>query len=365
MKLRPVRLLLFSLVVLLCACLPAETTTDPCADAGVAAPTTLVSGRAMKNLAVTADALVYVDTEGRGTLRRASLDGSNDTALYASPMGKRLFDSLVVGDTVWLFEQESGLTGIITRVLKVPLAGGAPASLVLAGAPVFFLRHEVSPERFFVRVANSGSEAGELFAMATDGTLTRFLGPKNLDLAQVTDDGIFFMYRPSIGDDASSRALHRAAKEANATDAQVGEVHCRGDFYRLAGGNLLCAGYSSTGTGSPRSAHITQLDANGGNPRTLVDFSDVKGRAFSSASVAAEVGDEVLLSFSGSSDTVPLLAVKTSTGAARAIACNVTSPRFDTGSGRAEVVVVGDSVYWIAQGARGVPPETIFKASLR
>lgn len=355
-----------SVVLVWCfaACGPAASTTNPCENGGGAAPAPLVTGRGMKNLAVTGAHLVYVDTAGRGALRRANLDGSDDVELYAAPPQHRLFDSIVVDDTVWLFEQESALTGVITRIRKVPVAGGAATSLTLTEQPAFFLRHEASPQRFFVRVANSGSEMGVVFEMAPDGALTRLLGPKNLEDAHVTDDAVFFMYRPSIGDDATSRALHRAARSADAADEQVGDVHCRGAFLPLASGGFLCAGYTSTGVGSPSSVLVTALDANGGNPRTLFDYSksDLAG---AHAWPAVQVGDEAVVAFNGSGDAWPLLAVNVDTGAARALACGVTAPREDIGSGKPELVVVGDSVYWIGQGARGVPPDTIFRVPLR
>ncbi len=351
-------------VVCFAACAP-NVTANPCANGGGATPTPLVTGRAMKNLSVSGESLVYVDTQGRSTLRRVGLDGSNDVELYAAPPQHRLFDSMVVGDTVWLFEQESALTGVITRVRKVPLAGGAATTLTLSESAVFFLRHEASPERFFVRIANSGSENGIIFSMATDGALTRIIGPKNLDEAQVTDDGVFFMYRPSIGDDASSRALRRADKQAGATDAQVGDVHCRGSFRRLASGAFICAGYSSTGTGSPSSVTLTHLDTNGGNARTVLDLSEVDGIGFGGASVAAEAGDELLVTFTGTADTYPLLGLNPTSGATRALACGVPNPTLGNGDDRPELVVAGDTVYWIGQGARGVPPNTLFKLPLR
>ncbi|MDP1822913.1 MAG: hypothetical protein Q8L48_06720 [Archangium sp.] len=358
------RSLLLMCSLFLLACPPSDANELCGAGATLpTAPTALVTGKKMKNLALAGNALVYVDTEGTGSIHRVGLDGSGDTVLYGPPaQGKLVFDSVVVDDTVWFFEQESLLLGgTTTRLLHLPVAGGAVVSADLPETAVYFLRPEAGA--FYVKSANSGSAMSTVFLMTSTGALTKLVGPGNVDNALVTADSLFFLNRPDIGADASSKSLRRAAKEANATDSAVGSVFCRGSFTVTASGAILCSGYTSTGTGSPSSAVVTKLDAAGTNPTTLLDLK--AGFSGSGVSAAAEVGDEIIFGLSGTGETYPLLAVKLATGAARALACDVAPPERDNGNDRPELVTNADSVFWIGNGERGTGPNTLFKASLR
>jgi hypothetical protein len=361
------RALVFACLFLLACPAPVTNVNELCkagAAGRPAAATALVTGRRIKSLSLGSDALVYIDPAGTGTLRRVALDGTNDTVLYGPPaQGKLLFDALVVGDAVWLTEQENQLTGTVTRLLKVPLAGGAVTSVDLAQPAVFFVKNAPSESAVYVKTSNSGSAMSTVFRMTADGTLTKIVGGKNMENALVTEDSLFFMTRPSIGDDAASRSLHRSTKQADAVDAAVGTVFCRSSFFVTASGAILCSGYSSTGTGSPSSSVVTKLDIAGTNASTFLDLSDEFGGSFLSASV--EVGDEVLFTLSGPSDTYPVLATKLSTGAVRALACDAAVPALKTGTARPDLVSNGESVFWVGAGPNGVGNDTLLKAAVR
>lgn len=357
----PMRIaLVLPLSLLACSPSPARV----CATAGPA-PTATVTGRKLKGLALSSDGLVYIDSAGTGSVRRANLDGSNDTLLYGPvPQGRSLFDVMVSGATAYVTEQELTPAGaFINRLVGLPLAGGAPTSVVMNAPALFFLARSPADGSFTMKRGNSGSEMGEVYRLdATTGAQTLLVGPRNIENAQVAADSLYFMYRPNIGNDAASRALHRAALQPSATDAQVGTTFCRGSFWVTTSGSILCSGYSSTGTGSPRSSLVTKLDATGAGPSTFLDLEP--SSSGSSTAIAAEVGDEVIaLGLAG--ERLALVAVNVASGATRALACDVAGAEGDVGTARAEAGVVGNTFYWVGGGATASADDTVWRVAIR
>ena len=340
------------------------------------APTALVTAKKMRDLALAPNALVYVDKDSgqgsgagarSGTIHRVALDGTGDIQLYEpDSSSKSLWDVTVVGQTVYFLEQELLLTATM-RLMKISLDGGAATGTELPALYTGFLGTGFvgSESALYMRVANDGNPNGGVgrFNLA-DNTTTTILAPSILENLFLGTDAIFYLTRPSLGDAAETRTLDKATKTENASGAAIGSAHCRGSFFVTAE-NIFCGGYSATGAadGKPSSANLTKLDLAGGAPRDWLSLKD----AFSGSSthIGAVLGDEAIVSLTGTGKAYPLLAVTLANGTARALACEQMPVDLDYGTRRPMLVGSSSAVYWIAEGDRGTGPNTLFKANLR